>query len=387
MINDTFGHEAGDVVLKVVARRLQASVRDSDTVARMSGDEFVLVLVNQPSLRYTLRMIERVRAGLVMPVSFNKKEIPVGASLGVAVYPHDGHNATDLIRSADVAMYHAKATGKNEVYFFSADMKSTTEAKQRLESGMRQALERDELFLVYQPRVDIRSGKVKGFEALLRWRHPENGVMLPASFLTEAEESGAIVPIGSRVLDQACAFLGRLKKLGYTDLPLSVNVSQREYSQHDFVSGIGERLERHGVLPRNLEVEVREESLIRNPALGRDVADQLRALGIRLTIDAFGRGISDLAYLQQLAVSQVKLAGESVHAVDGGELRGNRMIKTLIDIGHNLEMAVIGEAVETREQLEFLKSNGCDEFQGMWFSAPLQEDAACELLRTREFAA
>lgn len=384
-INDTFGHEAGDVTLKVVAKRLLASVRDSDTVARLSGDEFVLVLVNQPSLRYTLRMVERVRAALVMPVSFNHKEIPVGASLGVAVYPHDGATVAELVRAADVAMYHAKATGKNEVYFFSADMKSTTEAKQRLESGMRNALERDELFLVYQPRMCIRSGKVKGFEALLRWRHPERGVMLPGSFLPEAEESGCIVPIGNRVLDQACAFLGRLKALGYGDVPLSVNVSQREYSQHDFVSGIGERLRRHGLSPKSLEVEVREDALIRNPGLGRDLAGQLHAQDISLTVDEFGRGISDLAFLQQLDVGQVKLARSTVQKIADGR-PANVLAKTLIDIGHNLDMSVIGEAVETRAQMEFLKSHGCDQIQGVWFSEPLAEEQACELLKSRQFA-
>jgi diguanylate cyclase (GGDEF)-like protein/PAS domain S-box-containing protein len=386
-INDTFGHEAGDEVLKVVARRLEASVRDSDTVARMSGDEFVLVLVNQPSMRFTLRMIERVCSALVLPVSFNRREIPVGASFGVAVHPHDGHTASELIRSADVAMYHAKATGKNEVYFFSAAMKSATEAKQRLEAALREALERDELYLMYQPRVELRSGKVKGFEALLRWRHPVNGVLLPGAFLPEAEECGAIVQIGSRVLEHACAFLDRLKQLGYPDLPLSINVSQREYSQHDFISTVSEQLARHGLAPRNLEVELREDVLIRNPGLGRDVATQLRALGISLTIDAFGQGISDLAFLQQLAGGQVKLSSAALHAVDGREHGANRMAKTLIDIGHNLDMAVIGEAVETRAQLEFLKMNGCDEIQGMWFSEPLMADAACELLKTRQHAA
>jgi diguanylate cyclase (GGDEF)-like protein/PAS domain S-box-containing protein len=384
-INDTFGHEAGDVVLKVVAKRLQASVRDSDTVSRLSGDEFVLVLVNQPSLRYTLRMIERLRAGLTMPVSFNHKEIPVGASLGVAVHPHDGTTAADLIRAADVAMYHAKASGKNDVQFFSAEMKSTTEAKQRLESGMREALERDELFLVYQPRIDIGSGQVTGFEALLRWRHPQDGVLLPAAFLPEAEECGTIVPIGCRVLDQAFAFLERLKQLGYADLPLSVNVSQREFSQHDFVPAIGERLRRHGLAPAMLEVELREDALIRNPGLARDIAAQLHALGIPLTVDEFGEGISDLAFLQQLDVARLKLARSTVHSLATGKPAG-RLAKTLIDIGHNLDMAVIGEAVETRAQMECLKSWGCDQIQGSWFSEPLAEQQACELLKGRQFA-
>jgi diguanylate cyclase (GGDEF)-like protein/PAS domain S-box-containing protein len=384
-INDTFGHEAGDVALKVVAKRLQASVRDSDTVARMSGDEFVLVLVNQPSLRFTLRMIERVRAGLLMPVSFNRKEIPVSASLGVSVFPHDGDNAAELIRAADVAMYHAKSADDSQVAFFSADMKSATEAKQRLESGMHEALERNELFLVYQPRIDVRTGKVTGFEGLLRWRHPERGVMLPAAFLAEAEESGTIVPIGNQVLDQACAFLARLKELGYGDLPLSINVSQREFSEHDFVSGLCERLRRHAIAPRNLEIEVREDALIRNPGLGREIAAQLHRLGINLCVDGFGEGISDLRHLQQLAVAQVKLARSAVQGVgDGGSTC--RLAKTLIDVGHNLGIQVIGEAVETRAQMEFLKSNGCDQIQGLWFSEPLPPDEACELLKTRHCA-
>nr|WP_307728156.1 EAL domain-containing protein [Massilia terrae] len=384
-INDSFGHEAGDVVLQVVAKRLQKAVRDSDTVARLSGDEFVLVLVNQPSLRYTLRMIERVRASLVMPVAFNRREIPVGASLGVAVFPHDGATAAELVRTADVAMYHAKSGHGGDVSFFSADMKSATEAKQRLESGMRDALQRNELFLLYQPRIDIHSGQLRGFECLLRWRHPDQGLMLPAAFLAEAEESGAIVPIGAQVLDQACLFLARIKELGHGALPLTVNVSQREFSQHDFVPAIGERLRRHGLAPASLQVEVREDALIRNPGLGRDVAMQLRELGITMSLDAFGEGISDLGYLQELDVAQVKLARSTVRGVADGAAAGT-LAKTLIDIAHNLGMAAIGEAVETRTQMEFLKSIGCDQIQGSWFSEPLAADEAFELLRTSQLA-
>ncbi|MFL6672422.1 MAG: EAL domain-containing protein [Massilia sp.] len=384
-INDTFGHEAGDVVLKVVAKRLQASVRDSDTVARLSGDEFVLVLVNQPSLRYTLRMIERVRAGLTMPVSFNHQEIPVGASLGVAIYPHDGDSVADLVRAADVAMYHAKATGQNAVYFFSADMKSTTDAKQKLELGMRDALKRDELFVMYQPRVDLRTGQVKAFEALLRWHHPEQGLMLPSSFLSEAEENGCIVQIGNRVLDKACAFLHGLRQRGFEDVSVAVNVSHREYSKREFVPGIAARLDRYGLPPACLEIELREEGLVRDPQLGREVAGQLHALGLQLSVDEFGGGLTYLSYLQQLAPGCIKLAKSMVHAI-GANGPGGAMAKTLIDIGHNLNMMVTAEAVETRAQMEFLRANGCDHLQGMWFSEPLPLEAAEQLLRERHFA-
>jgi diguanylate cyclase (GGDEF)-like protein/PAS domain S-box-containing protein len=384
-INDTHGHEAGDVVLKVVAKRLLASVRDSDTVARLSGDEFVLVLVNQPSLRFTLRMIERLRQGLTQPVSFMHKEIAVGASLGVSVYPHDGHTAAELVRSADVAMYHAKATGRNEIYFFSSDMKSTTDARQQLDAGMAHAIERNELFMLYQPCVDARSGTVKSFEALLRWRHPERGVLLPSAFLTEAEESGRIVQFGAWVLDQVCAFLRELKALGVTGVPVSVNVSAREYVQQDFVANIAKRLAQHGLAPDSLQIELREEALIRNPGQVRDLAGQLRELGLTLSVDEFGHGMSDLGFLRELSVGQLKLSKQAVHAIAENEdaREGNVMARTLIDIGHNLRMPVIGEAVETRSQMEFLTAHGCEGLQGTWLGEPMEAEAARELVRDR----
>jgi diguanylate cyclase (GGDEF)-like protein/PAS domain S-box-containing protein len=380
-INDTFGHEAGDVVLKVVARRLLASVRDSDTVARMSGDEFVLVLVNQPTLRFTLRMVERLHQSFAIPVCFGGREIPVGASVGVSLYPHDGNTAAELVRSADVAMYHGKGSGGSDVHFFSADMKSSTEAKRRIESGLREALERDELFLLYQPRVSVKTGKFTGFEALLRWRHPEHGVLPPSHFLAEAEENGVIVQIGQRVLDQACAFAARLRELGFGALPVTVNVSQREYSQPGFLAGLSERLARHQLEPRSLQLDLRLDGLIRNPALGRELAEQLRVLGVPLSVDGFGTGLCDLHYLQQLSAAQVKLSHSTVHTAGNG---GNAVAKSLIDIGHNLNMEVIGEAVETRPQMEFLKAHGCDQLQGIWFSEPLAAEAAQQLLRERQ---
>jgi diguanylate cyclase (GGDEF)-like protein/PAS domain S-box-containing protein len=376
-INDTFGHEAGDVVLKVVARRLQASVRDSDTVARMSGDEFVLVLANQPSLRFTLRMVERLRESFAIPVAFNNREIPVGASVGVSLYPHDGATAAELVRAADLAMYHGKGSGRNDVHFFSADMKSTTEAKHRIELALRDALDRDELFLLYQPRVTFRDNRVAGFEALLRWRHPEQGVLVPARFLAEAEESGVIVPIGQRVLDHACAFAAQLRAAGFGDVPVTVNVSHREYTQPGFLACLADRLTRHRLPPRSLQLDLRIDGLIRNPSLGQELAGQLRTLGVDLSVDDFGAGLCDLGFLQQLAASQVKLASGTVRALDEG---GHGVAKSLIDIGHNLNMAVVAEAVETQPQLDFLASNGCDQFQGAWFSEPLAAEAAQRML-------
>jgi diguanylate cyclase (GGDEF)-like protein/PAS domain S-box-containing protein len=378
-INDTLGHEAGDVVLKVVARRLQASVRDSDTVARMSGDEFVLVLANQPSLRFTLRMVERLRQSFAIPVSFNGREIPVGASVGVALYPHDGTTATELVRAADVAMYHGKGNGHNDVHFFSADMRSSSDAKRKIEEAMHQALENDELFLLYQPRVSLRTGKVMGLEALLRWRHPDHGVLPPSRFLAEAEENGAIVPIGQRVLDRACAFAAQLRQLGAGDVPVTVNVSYREYSQNDFVENLSALLARHALPAESLQIDLPIDALLRNPGLGRDLARQLRALGVRLSVDGLGAGLCDLAFLQQLEAGQIKLSRTTVHGITDGT---RALVKSLIDIGHNLNMEVVGEAVENGTQVEFLKSHGCDQLQGIWFSEPLGAEAAQQMLRS-----
>jgi diguanylate cyclase (GGDEF)-like protein/PAS domain S-box-containing protein len=380
-INDTFGHEAGDVVLKVVARRLQASVRDSDTVARMSGDEFVLILSNQPSLRFTLRMVERLRQSFAIPVAFNNREIPVGASVGVSLYPHDGATAAELVRAADLAMYHGKGSGRNDVHFFSADMKSSTEARHRIELALRDALDHDELFLLYQPRVAIASNRVAGFEALLRWRHPDQGVLPPARFLAEAEDTGVIIPLGQRVLDQACAFAAQLRAAGFEDVPVTVNVSQREYSQPGFLAGLADRLARHRLPPRSLQLDLRIDGLIHNPTLGRELAEQLHTLGVDLSVDGFGAGLCDIGYLHQLAASQVKLAPGTVQGLTNG---GQAVAKSLIDIGHNLNMEVVAEAVETRPQLECLKSYGCDQFQGFWFSEPLGAEAAQRLLQEQQ---
>lgn len=383
-INDTFGHDAGDVVLKVVARRLQSTLRDSDTVARLAGDEFVLVLVDQPSLRFTLRMVERVWRALVLPVAFGGNEIPIGASLGVSAFPHDGRLPAELLRAADMAMYRAKNTGGG-VHFYSREMRSASAARAALAGSMRTALVDDELFLLFQPRMDARSGKVRGFEALLRWRHPEQGVMLPAAFLAEAEESGMIVEIGNWVLDQACGFLRQLRLAGYTGLPVAVNVSHREYSRPGFIAGIAQRMSDYGLPPGSLEIEIPEADLIRNPALGRDLARQLRDVGAMLSVDEFGRGISDLSFLQQLSVRQVKLSKAAVHGI-AGHGNGSSLAKALIDIGHNLAIPVIGEAVETEAQVEFLRAHGCDQLQGQWFSEPLSSDAARHLLDQRQHA-
>lgn len=378
-INDTHGHAAGDAVLKIVAARLQAAVRESDTVARLSGDEFVLVLFNQPSLRYIVRMMERLRLAVNRPAMIGNANVLVGASMGVSVFPHDGTNAVELIRAADTAMYKAKSSNKNEVQFFSQDMKSATEAKQKLEHDMGLALENDELFLLYQPKVCLTSGRIRGLEALLRWRHPELGVMLPGAFLADAEENGMIIPFGNHVLDQACAFMQRMCRDGLPLLPVSVNVSYRELSRLHYTEHVAATLSRTGLAPASLELELREEGLNMHRDVGLKVLTQLRDLGVERAVDAFGDGLSDLHFLQQLPLSRLKIARTAVQQI-GGRDYGGALAKALIDVGHDLGLAVIAKGVETKTQMEFLKANNCDQLQGMFFSHPLPEPALRALL-------
>jgi diguanylate cyclase (GGDEF)-like protein/PAS domain S-box-containing protein len=378
-INDTLGHEVGDQVLRVVAKRLQATVRDTDTVARLSGDEFVLVLADQPSLRFTVRMIERLRANLIKPVAYDSQEIEVGASIGISVFPHDGATAFELVRAADVAMYHSKADGKGDVHFFSADMRSTAEAKQQMEKSMREAMENNEFFLAFQPRYCLKTRRMMGVEALLRWRHPEQGVLLPASFLAEAEENGLIVPFGHWVIEHSCMLAQRLKQLGHHDIAVSFNASYREFSEKDYVDRIEDAVRRFKLGPGSLELELKEDQLMRDQRTTRQIVDRIYRLGVRITVDDFGDGLSSLRYLQDLPASRLKMSSSLLREL-GPSGRGGVMAKTMIDIGHNLHIDVLAEGVETREQYDFLLASGCDEIQGNYFSAPVEQPMLVHLL-------
>ena len=379
LINDTFGHDAGDVVLTSVAKRMEASVRDSDTVARLSGDEFVLVLANQPSLRYTLRMLDRLREALQVPVAFDSSEIAVGAAIGVSIYPHDGSSPVDLVKAADIAMYHAKSSGKSDVHFYSADMKSSSDAKQKMETDMRAGLDNDEFFLLFQPRLCTQTECYHSVEALLRWRHPELGVLTPISFLAEAEENGMVRPIGARVLDLAAQFLRDMHGDGFADLLLSVNVGYREISQQNYIADIRRRLTEAGVPADCLELEVNEKNLVRNLQLSRDVTRQMHDAGIKLSIDEFGNGFTSLSNLPTLGAAHLKLNKAAVGAISQDGDHGT-LATMLIDVGHDLRIRVVGTGVETELQAAFLRENGCDELQGSFISSPLAPGALKQLL-------
>jgi diguanylate cyclase (GGDEF)-like protein/PAS domain S-box-containing protein len=377
-INDNFGHDAGDAVLRETALRLRQSVREDDTVARVGGDEFVLVIKDQQDAAEVALLVERIRKSVSASIVFGTQEIEPGTSIGVCLFPRDGDTADRAMRAADAAMYHAKSLGKNNCQFYSAQLNQVVHQRLLLEVSLGRAIRGRELELGYQPKVDLRSGRVVGAEALVRWNHPEHGLLQPAEFIPVAEQTGLIVPLGEWVLAEACATLQDLHGLGIHDFVVSVNMAARQLRQREFVARLADTLKRHQVKPQCLELEVTESQLMDNPDEAMDALLQLKALGVRLSIDDFGTGYSSLAYLQKFPVDCIKI-DRSFLTNGGGE--GHAVItRAIIALGHNLKMQVIAEGVETSEQLAFLRDHDCDQMQGYYFSPPVSRVELQDLL-------
>lgn len=378
-INDSLGHEAGDAVLQEIANRLRANMRENDTVARVGGDEFVLVIQDQPSLEHVADLVERIRRSVRDPIEVAGKEIIPGTSIGVALFPLDGDNVDRIMRAADAAMYHAKTLGKNNCQFYSDELNQIVHQHLMLEASLSRAIRNGEMMLGYQPKVDLRSGKVVGAEALVRWRHPEHGMISPDEFIPVAEETGLIVPLGEWVLAEACGALKAMQALGIHDFVISVNLSARQLRQRQFARHLAEVLERHQVDPRMLELEVTESQLMDRPAEAMEALAELKALGVRLSIDDFGTGYSSLSHLQKFPVDFIKIDRSFL---GGGVHDGHAVItRAIIALGHSLKMKVIAEGVETKEQLTFLKHHNCDQMQGYYFSAALTEAQLQEMVK------
>jgi diguanylate cyclase (GGDEF)-like protein/PAS domain S-box-containing protein len=376
-INDTFGHEAGDEVLRSIAERLRRSLRDDDTVARVGGDEFVLLMNHQPGSRHLRDVTERVRKSVCAPIHAAGKEIIAGVSIGVALFPDNGVVAEHIMRAADAAMYHAKTLGKNNCQFYSPELNQAVHDHLLLEASLTRALRNDEMFLGYQPKIDLHSGKMVGAEALVRWQHPEHGVVLPGAFIGAAEETGLIVPLGEWVLDAACAQLERLALLGFHTFVISVNLSARQLRQRHFTERVAEILARYRIAPGTLELEVTESQLMDEPGQAIATLAGLKALGVQLSIDDFGTGYSSLSYLQKFPVDYIKIDRSFLLDISGG----NAIItRAIIALGHNLKLKVIAEGVETRAQLDFLRDYDCDQMQGFYFSPALGAAALTDML-------
>jgi diguanylate cyclase (GGDEF)-like protein/PAS domain S-box-containing protein len=382
LINDTLGHALGDRLLQGLAERLLACVREDDTVARMGGDEFTLVFSGMTKVEDAARMAEKVLLAVARPFSLEGHDLHVTASLGIAVYPGDGDDPDALLQSADAAMYRAKEQGRNNFQLCTPGMNDRALERMALEGRLRRAVEGEELVLHYQPLVQASTGRMVGTEALLRWQHPERGLLMPDEFIPVAEESRLILPIGKWVLGAACRQLRSWHEAGFTELRMSVNLSARQFQQPALVASVREALDRAGLGPRFLELEITESIAMSNVAWTAEVLEALRTMGIRISIDDFGTGQSSLSYLKHFPLSTLKIDRSFVRdiAVDPDD---EAIVNAIIALAHVLGLSVIAEGVETEDQLAFLRGAGCEEFQGYLFSRPVGPDALLELLFAR----
>jgi diguanylate cyclase (GGDEF)-like protein/PAS domain S-box-containing protein len=384
LVNDTFGHTVGDEMLRVVAQRLRSTVRESDTVARLGGDEFVLVLPGKVAGSAFEADITALMAKLLsqvaQPLELQGREVRPTCSIGVAVFPQDGEDADTLLRNADAAMYRAKELGRNRFQFFTADVHERIRRRVELESSLRLALEREEFELHYQPQVNVRGGEVIGVEALLRWRHPEKGLIYPGQFIGFAEETGLIVPIGRWVLERACRQNKAWQEQGLPRIPVAVNMSARQCEQPDVHEVVAQVLRETGLPAECLELEITESISMADPEQSVPLMRRLKDTGVKLSIDDFGTGFSNLSYLRRFPVDRLKIDLSFVREIttDPGSLA---ISEAIITMSHSLNLQVIAEGVETLGQLELLGARDCDFIQGYFFSPPLAAAEFARLLR------
>ncbi len=379
-INESLGPDSGDHVLQTAAERLTGCVRQVDTVARPGGDEFAVVLVGLTHKLDTAIGARKILHVLSQPYTLGGADIFLTASIGIAVHPSDGETAESLITNADAAAYQAKERGGNRCEFFSTEMGAEALDRLALTTELRRSLERGEFLVHYQPQLDLRSGRVVGVEALVRWRHPDAGPISPAQFVPQAEASGLIVPIGEWVLRTACAQNKVWQACGFPSLRVAVNLSARQFRQPDLLGSIQRVLQETGLDPRSLELELTESIIMHNAEAALAALHALNTMGVQLSIDDFGTGYSSLSYLKRFPIQVLKIDQSFVRglAVDPSDAA---IVTAIIALAHSLDLRVIAEGVETEEQLTFLRSHQCDEMQGYYFSRPLPVEEVTQLLR------
>jgi diguanylate cyclase (GGDEF)-like protein/PAS domain S-box-containing protein len=383
-INDTLGHPVGDKLLIEVARRLLGCVRESDIVARLGGDEFVVVMTDlvDDNVHGVPVMASKIVRLLSSSFHIDGRKLHSTPSIGISVLPTDGDDVETLMKNADTAMYHAKAQGRNNFQFYTAAMNEAAAERLELENALRQAIERNELILHFQPQVEPIGHQLVGVEALVRWQHPQLGLLAPERFISLAEENGLIEPLGQWVIDRACRQLRQLAQLGYGHLRMAVNVSARQLRQGDFATRVKTLLESHGIASGRLEMEITESLAAESPEATVMLFRDLRALGILLSIDDFGTGHSSLGRLKLLPIQQIKLDRSFVLDIET-DANDAAICAATIALAHSLGLAVVGEGVETEAQLKFLRERGCDLIQGYYFSKPLPEADLVEFLRAQ----
>jgi diguanylate cyclase (GGDEF)-like protein/PAS domain S-box-containing protein len=378
-INDSLGHAIGDKLLQSVAKRLLASVRTSDTVSRIGGDEFVVLLSEVAHAGDAGVKAGKILAALNAPLEIDQHNLRVTASIGVTTYPEDGQETAMLIKNADLAMYQAKENGRNNYQFFEKDMNVRALERQSVEENLRFALDRDELVMHYQPKINLKTGEITGVEALIRWQHPERGLIGPLQFISVAEDCGLMLPIGNWVLRESCRQAKEWQDAGLRPIEMAVNVSSIEFRNEDFLEGVRAILEETGLSPHYLGLELTESVLMQHAEFTVPVLKKLKAMGVRLAIDDFGTGYSSLSYLRQFPIDTLKVDQSFVNGINA-DTDDATIINAVINMGGNLKHRVIAEGVETIEQVAFLQAHGCDEGQGYYFSHPVPASQFAKLL-------
>jgi diguanylate cyclase (GGDEF)-like protein len=378
-INDSLGHAIGDRLLSSVAERLRACVRSSDTVSRQGGDEFVILLAQVKNAQDAGTTAEKILLALSKPYRIGEHELHITASVGIVTYPDDGIDAEGLLQNADFAMYQAKDSGRNNLQFFQSDLNVTALERQSIETDLRHAIERGELVLHYQPKVNLTTGAIAGVEALVRWRHPLRGLLHPSQFISVAEEFGLIVPIGQWVLREGCRQAKAWQNSGLTPLRIAINVSAVELRNKKFVEGVRAILKETGLEPRYLELELTETFLMQDASPTATVLEALKDMGVQLALDDFGTGYSSLSYMRRFPIDTLKIDQSFVRnlATDADDAS---VVSAVINMGSSLHMGVVAEGIETREQLAMLREQRCPEGQGYLFSHPLAAEGIAPLL-------
>jgi len=379
-VNDSLGHDIGDRLLQSIAQRLLGCVRASDTVSRQGGDEFVILLSELTHAQDATVCADKLLEALRAPHRIDEYDVQVTASIGIVTYPDDGTDCETLMKHADFAMYHAKDNGRDNRQFFKQDLNLRAVKRQSLEDSMRHALEREEFSVHYQPKVNLESGEIVGVEALIRWLHPDLGLVSPAEFIPIAEECGLMVPIGRWVMGQACHQAQAWQEIGFAPIRIAVNISAAELRARDFLRGVGVILEETGLDPHLLELELTETFLVQDSTAMAAVLHNLKRLGLKLALDDFGTGYSSLNHLKRFPIDTLKIDRSFVRGITTNSDDAS-IVCAVISMGKNLHMRVIAEGVETREQLTFLQDRECPFGQGDYFSQPLTGKACTQLLR------
>ena len=379
VVNDTAGHVEGDKLLQSVSQQLNSVLREGDTVARVGGDEFILLLPKIEQLADATEIAERVLTAVGRTRVIVGHEFNISTSIGITLFPTDGDDAETLLTNADIAMYQAKELGKNNFQFFTPAMNTRIQNRLALENDLRHGLERGEFVVYYQPQLNISTGQIVGVEALVRWQHPERGLVLPMEFIPVAEETGLIVPLGEWVLHAACAQIRSWQEAGLPPLRVAVNLSAREFQQGNMIETVAGVLEETGLAPKFLQLEITEGISIQDVDFTIKVLGELKEMGVQIAIDDFGTGYSALSYLSRFPIDVVKIDRSFVCdlTIDATDAE---IATTIIVMAHNLGLEVIAEGVETEEQLAFLKQRRCDEMQGYLFSKPVPAEKLEEIL-------